>query len=124
MSLGDKIRDARKRKNYTQEELANMVGVKKNTITGYEKNVREPDVEMLKKLIQALDIPSSELLEIPAYDEVESLYSDHESIDALATENKISQSDREIIKGLIRLDEARRNTVLNMIRGLMDADIK
>lgn len=122
MSLGGRIRDARKRKNYTQEELANMVGVKKNTITGYEKNVREPDVEMLKKLIQALDIPSSELLEIPAYDEA--IYAEHDSIDALAAANKISQSDREIIKGLILLDEARRNTVLNMIRGLMDADKK
>lgn len=122
MSLGDKIRDARKRKNYTQEQLANLVGVKKNTITGYEKNVREPDVEMLKKLIQTLDIPSAELLELPSFEDSKNSYFDHESLDALAMENNISISDRNVIKELIRLDEVRRNTVLSMIRGLVDTD--
>lgn len=62
MNLGDKIRDARKRNNYTQEQLANLVGVKKNTITGYEKNVREPSLEMVKKLAQTFGVSTDYLL--------------------------------------------------------------
>lgn len=64
MNFGDKIREARKRNHYTQEQLANMVGVKKNTITGYEKNVREPSLEMTKKLAQALGVSSDYLIGI------------------------------------------------------------
>ena len=69
MSLGSKLKEARIRKNMTQQQVADAVGVKKNTITGYEKNDRQPDVLMLKKLIPVLGISSSELLELPQYDD-------------------------------------------------------
>lgn len=69
MSLGEKLKAARERKKLTQEQVAELVGVKKNTITGYEKNNRQPDVIMLKKLISVLDVQSSELLEMPDFDD-------------------------------------------------------
>lgn len=124
MSLGDIIRDARKRKNYTQEQLANLVGVKKNTITGYEKNAREPDVEMLKRLMQALDVSSAELLELPSFDASENSCHERESLDVLATANNISTSDLNVIRELILLDEPRRSTVLDMIQGLVNTEKK
>jgi transcriptional regulator with XRE-family HTH domain len=41
MSLNDRIREARKAKGLTQEQLGSIIGVAKTTIAGYEKN-REP----------------------------------------------------------------------------------
>lgn len=71
MSLGTKLKEARLRKGFTQQMVADLVGVKKNTITGYEKDDRQPDVHMLKKLISALEVTSTELLELPAFDDSE-----------------------------------------------------
>ena len=41
-----------KEKGLTQEQLADMIGVAKSTLTGYEKGNREPDVMKIKKTRQ------------------------------------------------------------------------
>lgn len=44
-----------------------------------------------------------------------------DSLDALADAHNLSIKDRDIIKGFLKLDEAQRSTVLNMLRGLVDS---
>lgn len=62
MTFGDKLRDARKNKGYTQEQIAHLLGIAKSTYTGYEKGVREPDLFKIKRLVEVLDVDSSWLL--------------------------------------------------------------
>ena len=62
MTFGDKLREARKNKGYTQEQIAHLLGIAKSTYTGYEKGVREPDVFKIKRLVEVLDVDSSWLL--------------------------------------------------------------
>ena len=62
MTFGEKLRESRKRKGYTQEQTAAMLGVAKSTYTGYEKGVREPDLFKIKRLIESLGVDSSWLL--------------------------------------------------------------
>lgn len=62
--LGLRILASRKSKGMTQEELALKVGVAKNTITGYEKGIREPNVLTLKALAATLDVSGDYLLGI------------------------------------------------------------
>ena len=62
MTFGEKLRESRKRKGYTQEQTAAMLGVAKSTYTGYEKGVREPDLFKIKRLIEILGFDSSWLL--------------------------------------------------------------
>ena len=50
-----KLKEARKRKGYTQEELANAVNVGAMTIYQYESGRRVPNARMLKQIAQALD---------------------------------------------------------------------
>ena len=64
MTFGEKLRESRKRKGYTQEQTAAMLGVAKSTYTGYEKGVREPDLFKIKRLIEILGVDSSWLLGI------------------------------------------------------------
>jgi len=64
MSFGDKLCELRKAKGLTQEQLANMIGVAKSTLTGYEKNNREPNIPTLKKIAVALNVMVEELLGI------------------------------------------------------------
>lgn len=62
MTFGDKLREARKNKGYTQEQIAHLLGIAKSTYTGYEKGVREPDLFKIKRLVEVLDVDSSWLL--------------------------------------------------------------
>lgn len=55
MSLHDRIKEARKKRGLTQEQLGSLIGVAKTTITGYEKN-REPTAAKLGEIADALGV--------------------------------------------------------------------
>ena len=63
MNLGDKIRIARKGK-MTQAELADLIGVHETTIRRWELGDRIPDVGMLQKISEVLQVPFSEFIDV------------------------------------------------------------
>lgn len=54
--LGKNIKYYRIQKGYSQQELADLIGVQKMTISNYENEKREPDVEMVKSICKVLDV--------------------------------------------------------------------
>lgn len=46
--------ELRKKKNFTQEELAEKLEVKQNTISNWENGVSKPDVDMCVKIAKVL----------------------------------------------------------------------
>lgn len=52
----------RENRGLTQTKLANMIGVRPNTVSQYEAGKREPNLEILKKLVNVLDCTYDELL--------------------------------------------------------------
>lgn len=60
--FGDIIREHRKRKNMTQEELGNKLFVSKQAISKWETGRSLPDLETTKKLIEILEIDANEIL--------------------------------------------------------------
>ena len=62
MTLGERIKQARKNKGLTQEELAIKCDLSKNGLWNYENNKREPSIEMLNKIADALKIPIESLI--------------------------------------------------------------
>ena len=63
MGLGDKIRRMRKVRDWTQEELARLVGVERATIAGYETREKHPSYEVLKKLARVFGVSIDHLLD-------------------------------------------------------------
>lgn len=55
-TIGERIRIARKEKGMSQETLAHSLGIQKATISRYEKNQREPSLEMLLDISEALNV--------------------------------------------------------------------
>jgi transcriptional regulator with XRE-family HTH domain len=55
----------RKRRKLTQGALAEAVGTSKGVISRYESGDREPDIEMMGKLWQALDVTPSQFFAPP-----------------------------------------------------------
>jgi transcriptional regulator with XRE-family HTH domain len=66
--MGDKfnenLRTARERKGISQKDLAESIGVAKSTYSLYESGNREPNVQTIKKIADALNVSADELLGI------------------------------------------------------------
>lgn len=58
----NKIRECRKRKGISQEELANKIGVKRAVISKYETGKISPRMEMIQKISYALGVSVYELV--------------------------------------------------------------
>ena len=60
--LGEKIKLYREKKNMTQSEIAEILGVKATTVSKYESGTLEPNIESIKKLSETFEITIDELL--------------------------------------------------------------
>jgi transcriptional regulator with XRE-family HTH domain len=61
-SVGKIIKQGRISKGYTQERLADMVGVKQTFISAIEKNIKKPSIELGAKLCEILEIPGEQII--------------------------------------------------------------
>ena len=60
--LGDNIKNLRKQKGFTQEELAIRLHVVRQTVSKWEKGLSVPDAEMLQRLADILEVDVKQLL--------------------------------------------------------------
>lgn len=63
MKLCDKITKLRKRKGYTQEELASIMEVSRQSVFKWESGENTPDLEKIKKLTKVFNVSFDELLD-------------------------------------------------------------
>ena len=62
VKIGKYIAENRKKKNMTQEQLAEKLGVTSKTISRWENGNYMPDISLLKPLSETLDITLNDLL--------------------------------------------------------------
>ena len=60
--FNENLRAARERKNMTQKDVADNIGVAKSTYSLYERGNREPNVQTIKKLADLLNVSADDLL--------------------------------------------------------------
>ena len=60
--FNENLRAARERKNMTQKNVADNIGVAKSTYSLYESGNREPNVQTIKKLADLLNVSADDLL--------------------------------------------------------------
>ena len=66
--LGEKIKLYRENLNMTQNEIAEVLGVKSTTISKYESGILEPNIESLKNLSELFNVSIDELLKDDNFD--------------------------------------------------------
>lgn len=59
---GEQIGYYRNKCGFSQEKLAEMVGVERNTITRYENGAREPQLNVLVEIAKVLNVSILQLL--------------------------------------------------------------
>lgn len=62
MNTGERIKNARKKAGLTQAQLGEKLGISYQTIAQWENNLRNPKVDTIFKIAQALDCQPGELL--------------------------------------------------------------
>lgn len=60
--FGDRLRDLRTAQGYSQEEFAHHVELDRTYVSGCERGVRNPTLDVIVKLARGLDLPPTELL--------------------------------------------------------------
>ena len=59
MSIGDRIREARKEKGWSQAQLGKELGVKQQMIAQYENKKRNPNADTISKIAELLEVSST-----------------------------------------------------------------
>lgn len=96
MSIGKSIRYYREQKDVSQQWLADAIGVSKMTVSNFESDKRYPNIEMVKKICEALDITLGKLM---AYkDDVEIAEA------AFYGDNKLTKAEKNAILAQVRLN--------------------
>ncbi len=61
-NFNDNLKEARLKRNLSQKEVADQIGVAKSTYSLYESGNREPSVQTIKKISDVLNVSADELL--------------------------------------------------------------
>ena len=80
-TVGSNIKRHRTKLNLTQQQLADILSVSRQTIASYEAGRTEPDIAAMEKLAEIFDITVDEL--IGKTDSANSVYSDYKSVFAV-----------------------------------------
>lgn len=64
MSFSNKLREIRLKRNMTEKQLAELIGIQLRTYKNYETGKTIPRIQTLRKLSITLNISSDELLEL------------------------------------------------------------
>jgi transcriptional regulator with XRE-family HTH domain len=99
LSLGEKLREARKKAGYTQRQLAGIIGAKHNSVSNWEKNLNSPNPETIGELCAVLNITPNDLL---IGDSLESV---------LHTKDGLSHEEAAFMRKYRRLDSITRGAV-------------
>lgn len=62
--IGEILKSARKNKGLTQKQVMEITNINCKSLSGYENNVAEPDLDTFSKLIELYDLSADEIFEI------------------------------------------------------------
>lgn len=117
-SFGERLNELISDTGMKKVQFAQEIGVDQSYISQMISGKRTPSDRVIRDICRVGGINKEWLCDgvLPKESATVS-----DSLDALADAHNLSASDRDIIKGFFELDEAQRNIVLNMLRGLIES---
>lgn len=100
MTIGNRIKQLRSAKKFTQATLAEQVGLTYIQIGRYEKGKSKPSSQVLQKLADALDTTTDFLMN-GGTEQVQAQLADRELLRQFQEVEQLPDSDKSIIKELI-----------------------
>lgn len=102
MTLGERIKRLRQERNWSQAQLAQRLDIHQKQVSGYERNVHVPSVEVLIRLAELLDVS----LDYLAFDDREearntSQIADLDLLRKMEAVDKLPEADKITIKAVL-----------------------
>ena len=89
--LGLKIKELRKRKGFTQEQLAELIDMEQNSISVIESGRNFPTLGTLEKIAQILEVNLSDFFNYDYIDDIETIKASTKDIIRKMDDNQIRQ---------------------------------
>ena len=103
MTFGEKVRQLRKRKKLTQEQLAELIGTHESHIGRYEKDQSAPSAPALKKLAKVFNVSVDYLLFEKEETSLSVKISDTELLEQFEELDKMDDEKRTLVKRIISM---------------------
>ena len=100
--VGKRVAAARTARGYTQERLAEVVGIEPVTLSRWETGHRALSLSTLRAIAEALDVGLGDLLDV----------------DRELPKTEHGPNELELLRAFARLTDARRDLVLKIVREL------
>lgn len=121
MTVGERIRLARKKEGLTQKQLGEKCGIAEPTIRRYELGKLNPKYETLKKIAHALEISTYELLG----EEERELFVEGEAsalIHGLGKNYSFSEQEQALVLSFNNLNQTGKNEAVKRVGELTKID--
>jgi transcriptional regulator with XRE-family HTH domain len=109
MSIGKKIKELRKRKDVSQEELGKMIGAHLTNVSRYERDQQVPSADVIKKLAEVFDVSADYLLFDNANDMATAKVKDKQVLKYLEKIEKLPQEDKDVVYAIIKALEIKND---------------
>jgi transcriptional regulator with XRE-family HTH domain len=103
LTLGKKIRQLRLQRGWSQQELANKVGIGQKQVSAYERDANTPSGEIFIALAKALEVSLDYLAQLVHEDTAQLAVADRELLEKVQRVDKLSEEDRALVKGVMDL---------------------
>lgn len=101
MTLGDRIKQLRQRRGWSQAQLSKKLNVHQKQISGYERGIHSPSIELLVRMAELFNVS----LDYIAFDNREQKniipIADRELMQAVQQIDQLSAEDRATIKAVL-----------------------
>jgi transcriptional regulator with XRE-family HTH domain len=101
--LNKRIKKVRQAKGWTQEQLAEKIGISQKQVSAYERGTYNPSTEVLLKLAEALDVSLDYLVFERNDQNPNSEIKDRELIRYFGAIDNLGEKDRRTVKEILDL---------------------
>lgn len=102
------LKELRKKKNLSQTQVAEALGISLRAYQNYEYNQREPNIEMINKLADYFNVTSDKLLGRET--------GEPDTLDTLAAEFNMSALEKKIVDNYLSLPKSMRGDLMEFLR--------
>jgi transcriptional regulator with XRE-family HTH domain len=102
-SLGSRIRELRQRKGWSQQQLAEKVGVRQKQISSYERGANVPSGEVFIALAQALEVSLDYLAQLGPQSAPRVAIADPELLEKVQQVDQLQDDERRLVKEVMDL---------------------
>lgn len=101
------LKELRSKRNLSQIQVAEALGITLRTYQNYEYNQREPNIEMIKKLADFYGVTTDYLLGRDT--------GEPDPLDALVGQFNMTALEKKIVKGYLELPEDMRDDLMEFL---------